>query len=96
MWKSKDELPDKQGYYMTFYLNTDSWKKKVGEEYVLTSEPRELFKAFYWNGDKWVFRFDPDVICWWAVEPHPYYVPCQMQGGIAPLTDEMLEAFKKE
>lgn len=79
---------------MTFYLNTNPWKMKVDEEYVLTSEPRELFKAFYWNGDKWVFRFDPDVICWWAVEPHPYYVPCQFQEGIEPLTDEMLENFK--
>lgn len=87
MWKDVSETPTENKYYLTWYYNTQPWKKKVGSEYELTSEPRYLFKAFVWNGDKWCFRFDPDVIAYWNV-PHDYYVPCQMQEGVESLPEK--------
>jgi hypothetical protein len=72
-WKKASDPPSEIGYYMTFYLH---------------EEKGYLFKAFSWNGKKWVFqRFDPNVIYYWNVR-HDYYVPCEMQKDIGPLPEK--------
>ena len=65
MWIS-DSFPTESGYYLTVYFNHENsaWMRK----------------AFWYDveGAKWVFRFDPEVKCWWDVR-YDHYAPCQMQ-----------------
>lgn len=70
-----DSLPREEGYYLTFYKNKDNY----------------FFKAFWYSTDKqeWVFRFKPDVKCWWN-KPFDYYFPCQMQENVNPVPESMV------
>ena len=78
MWIDNKNLPKENGYYLTYYKNTEQ------------NDVRFLYKAFYWR-NRWIFRFNPDVICYWNVK-HDYYVPCQIQPDVDPLPD----IFKKK
>jgi hypothetical protein len=62
MWVSNP--PTEKGYYLTYY-----WNKDYNDH---------LYKAFWWDGRDWIWRFIPDVKCYWNVR-HDYYCPCQMQ-----------------
>lgn len=77
-----DEQPTESGYYLTFYFNEE--------------ENDFFFKAFWFNVDKskWIWRLDPDVKTWWNVR-HDYYVPCQMQEGVAPLPKQIIKESNK-
>jgi hypothetical protein len=63
MWVT--DPPTEKGYYLTYY-----WNKDAGPNY--------LYKAFWWDGNQWIWKFDPDVKCYWNVR-HDYYCPCQTQ-----------------
>lgn len=63
--KYPDNKPEKNGYYLTKHL----------------LEGKIFYKAFWWTGEKWLFRYDPDVFEYWPVW-HEFYCPCQSQFGM--------------
>lgn len=82
MWFPGDQWPCENGYYLTYYYN-----EEIGQN---------MFKAFWFNCAKkeWC-KPRPDfplegVKSWWNVR-HDYYIPCQMQEGVAPLPNWVKE-----
>jgi hypothetical protein len=73
MWV-RDEMPQRCGYYLTYYLNPENDKHWI--------------KAFWFDTNKgeWSYRFKPGVVCWWSVR-HDFYVPCQSQPA-DPIPEE--------
>lgn len=77
MWIDANKPPEEGGYYLTYYRNTEK------------PEVRFFYKAFWYSTDekKWLFRFDPDVICYWDVR-YDFYVPCQLQDNVDPVPEK--------
>lgn len=65
MWINT-KTPDVNGYYLTIHIEPNT--KDI------------FYKAFWWNGYKWKFRYKPDVIAFWD-ERFEYYTAA-MQAEI--------------
>lgn len=78
--KFPENKPTEAGYHYCFYWNTE--------------QQNFYCKCFWWNPneDRWLWRFEPNVIAFIDVK-HQYYCPC-MSDTEGSWTDELSESIK--
>lgn len=80
-WFLASEPPKSNGYYLTVHY--------------VESMKQHLWKAFWFDTTKgeWKFRYKPDVKIWYD-KRFDFYVPCQHQENVEPLSAKFIELIK--